>query len=195
MYLCGMEQVKIYGLVDPIELKIRYIGRTKCSLPMRLSQHVFRAKNNANKSHKNSWIKKLLSMNCKPKIRLLTVVEGWSESHVVERNLINKYRDRLTNHDDRGEGGKNKKLSPGYRKSISETLKKGYSDGSIPHPRNKIVYSYDSNGYYISEHKSIKQCALDLNLPHSSVKKHVRGERNHVKGYFVKFYKVEKLSA
>ena len=52
-----MEKVKvnIYVLIDPITLKVRYIGRTKKPLSERLSQHVGKAKHDKDKNtHKNT---------------------------------------------------------------------------------------------------------------------------------------------
>lgn len=187
-----MENVSVYVLIDPLTLKVRYIGRTKVSLAMRLSQHVFHAKHRRG-THKDNWIASLLSKNCRPYIRRLCVVEGWSESHELERSLICKYRDRLVNHDDRGEGGRNKQLSKEYRACISHTLKEGYADGSISHPRNRRVYCYDRCGNYVSEHKSVKQSATDLNVSWSSAKKHVQGKRVHVSGYRLLLNRVDSM--
>jgi hypothetical protein len=189
-----MEKISLYVLIDPLTLRVRYIGRTKVSLAMRLSQHVFRAKNNKHRTHKHNWIVSLLRKNCRPYIRRLCIVDGWSESHVLERLLIAKYRDRLVNHDDRGEGGKNKQLTDEYKESIAKTLKEGYADGSIPHPRNKRVYCYDRQGNYLSEHKSVKQSAADLSVSWSSAKKHVQGKRIHVSGYRLLLQRVDSIA-
>jgi hypothetical protein len=42
-----MSTEKVYALVDPITLKIRYIGITKQSLKDRLYGHIYEAKFNA----------------------------------------------------------------------------------------------------------------------------------------------------
>lgn len=191
------EIVKIYVLIDPITNRVRYIGRTKCSLPMRLSQHVFRAKNNKIKNnHKDNWIKSLLKLNSRPIIKLLTTVEGWSESHVFEQNLIKKHciKHNLVNNDDRGEGQFNKKLSQEYKDKISKTLKEGYSSGKIPHPKNKIVYYYNHNGEYCGEFKSIKEASEQLNIVYSNIKKCLRGTQKHAKKYRFSFIKLNQMS-
>lgn len=192
-----MELIKIYALIDPVTCKIRYIGRTKASLPMRLSQHIFRARRSGKKTHKNAWISSLLRINSKPKIKLLTTVEGWEQSHVIERCLISKYRDRLVNHDDRGEGQKNKILSDEYKKSISNTLKKGYSSGRIPHPRNRPVFVYDYAGNYLFSFKSGSEAGDTLHIPKASVRKACRGEKKGISGFqfrYEKFERIEKIS-
>lgn len=166
-------EVKIYVLIDPVTLKIRYIGRTKCSLAMRLSQHVFRAKNSKIKNHKNNWIRSLLKINSKPKIRLLTIVKGWTESHELERSLIQKYcvKHDLVNNDDRGEGHCNKILSQEYKDKISKTLTEGYRSGSIKHPREKAISCYDYKGNFIKSFKCIKDAVKELNIPRSRIRK------------------------
>src|SRR5690242_9617875 len=110
--------VKIYVLIDPITLKVRYIGRTTVSLPMRLSQHIHKSVKKKESTHKAHWIRLFYKNSLKPYIRLLTSVEGWKESYQFERDLIFKYRDRLLNHNDRGIGGKNVRVSERRRKMI-----------------------------------------------------------------------------
>lgn len=188
-----MELVKIYALIDPITCKVRYIGRTKVSLPMRLSQHVFRARHSGKKTHKNAWISSLLKINSRPKIRLLMEVQGWKESHKIERSLISRYRSRLVNHDDRGEGQKNKILSEEYRKSISDTLKKGYASGRIPHPRNRPVFVYDYKGNYLFSFVSGSEAGNSLSIPKASVRKACRGEKKGISGFQFRYYKFEKI--
>lgn len=82
-----MQRVVIYCLVCPITLKVRYIGRTTVSLPMRLSQHVFKAKHNRDNTHKSNWIRSLLKINSRPFIRTLCVVNGWDESYKKRKRV------------------------------------------------------------------------------------------------------------
>ncbi len=89
-------KVKIYCLYDPLECKIRYIGRTKKKvLEHRLLEHISKSKYferyypGKRKTYKVNWINKLLNEGREPKIKYLTSIEGWSESHKFERNLIN----------------------------------------------------------------------------------------------------------
>ena len=50
-------EVKIYVLIDPVTYKIRYIGRTKCSLNTRLNGHLSKSKfkNNKYLLSRNKW--------------------------------------------------------------------------------------------------------------------------------------------
>lgn len=186
-----METIKIYCLYDPNECKIRYIGRTKKEkLEHRLIEHITKAKYfekyypNKKYSHKVNWIKSLLKEGREPKIKLLTTVKGWEQSHVFERTLINKYKDKyhLTNADDRGEGELNKIITEDVKKSISEKLKKLYKEG-YENPVNKAVDVYDKEGNYINSYKSIEEASKNLNISRSSIDRVLLGTHKQNKGY------------
>jgi hypothetical protein len=185
-----MEEVKIYALVCPLSLKIKYIGRTKVSLPMRLSQHVFHAKNFRDNTHKSNWIRSLLKINSRPYIRKLCVVKGWSESYEVERNLIAKYQSRLLNHNDRGSGN-NAPKSNEHRQKLSDFMKKTYTlKGKALH--EKTVYVYDLKGNLLSSYDSSKKAAANLGIYHKSISKALSGICKQIKGYqFSRF--IEKM--
>jgi hypothetical protein len=183
-------RVTIYVLIDPITLKVRYIGRTRVALNSRLSCHVCKAKRYNFPYHKDNWIRKLVRMNSKPFIRKLTEVEGWTNSYEVEKALIAKYRDRLLNHNDRGEGSKNAIRTKRQKRMISDTLKEGYKSGRIPHPRNKVVYVYDLEDNYLRSYDSCKEAAEDLNIYPPAVRKCARGIYRQMKGYQFKYKKL-----
>lgn len=181
--------VVIYCLICPLSLKVRYIGRTTVSLPMRLSQHIFKAKHNKDKTHKSNWIRSLLKINSKPHIRKLCAVFGWKESHEFERQLIEKYKDRLLNHNDRGTGN-NAPKSLEHKQKISSFIKLTYTDqGKALH--NKKVYVYDIHGNYISEYDSCKLAAKDLDIYYKSISKVTTGIYKQMKGYQFSFEKRE----
>src|SRR6478609_5586382 len=102
MYINSM-RVHIYILIDPITLKIRYIGRTTNSLNKRLIGHLSKSKKG--KTHKDYWLQKLMREGYIPIIKLYKTITGWKESHKYEQKLINKainFGWDLTNSDDRG---------------------------------------------------------------------------------------------
>lgn len=77
--------VKIYKLIDPFTLEIRYIGKTGRKLVKRLWEHVDGAKYNTNKrSYKDNWIRKVLKAGGKPKIELVTEVDEakWEQEEI-----------------------------------------------------------------------------------------------------------------
>ncbi len=165
-------KVIIYALVDPITCEIRYIGRTSISLNARLSSHIHRSKYSKEKTYKVDWIKSLLKINCKPLIRKLTEIEGWEESYKFEVNLIEKYKDRLTNYYDRGPG-KLRSCREEDKLKISETLKRKYKEGLIKMPKGRVVYVYSRDGSFYKEFKSIAETAKELGISYRTIYKHV----------------------
>lgn len=96
-----MDVYRIYGLIDPITLKIRYIGVTTRQLNARLSQHIHDAVKRNVQTHKGYWIRKLILKNKKPLIQLIEQSDktNWARR---EKYWI-KYYKNLTNTQ---EGGK-----------------------------------------------------------------------------------------
>ncbi len=165
-------EVKIYALIDPLTLKVRYIGRTVVSLPMRLSQHVHSAKSGRLNTHKEAWIRSLLKINSKPYIRTLVKVMGWEESYKIESDLIGKYKDRLVNHDDRGPGAL-RDHSDITKERISKGLSKYFE--THKNPAAKIIYVYNEDGSFDKEYTSIKKAAIDLGYYFKTISRHING--------------------
>lgn len=74
-------------------------------------------------------------------------------------------------------------LSEESRKKISETLKKGYKDGTIKLTRIRPVKVFDINGNYIQTFSLIKECAEYLNICHTSIQRVLKGKYKQCKGY------------
>lgn len=70
----------IYALIDPISLRIRYIGRT-INLERRYLGHINKAMAGM-KSHKNSWIRLLMHKGLKP---IMRVIERTTIEAMVDR--------------------------------------------------------------------------------------------------------------
>lgn len=186
-------KINIYVLIDPITLKVRYIGRTSTDLNQRLGTHLSKAKNNYTRTHKDNWLRSLLEKGQKPIIRNLCSVDGWQESHQVERFLINRYCDRLLNHDDRGEGSKNHIVTDKAKRLISESLKKQYSENNMPNVARKEVHVYDLDGNYLSTYKSGKTATDSLGIAYSAIHKCTSGIHRQQRGYQFSFIKLEKM--
>ncbi len=77
-------EVKIYLLIDPITEEIRYIGRTKNTLSIRLSGHLSKANSRVFKTHKDNWILNLKNKKLKPIIKLLKI------SNRLDRKLFRR---------------------------------------------------------------------------------------------------------
>lgn len=161
--------VKIYVLIDPFTLKVRYIGRTTCTLSKRLGEHISKAKKYNCYSHKENWIRSLLKVNSKPYIRQIALIKGWKESYNIECKLIKKYQHRLLNAQDRGEGAM-RNLSPESKQKISDTLKENYKKG-MSNPARKKVYAYNRDGSFYKEYDSIRIAAKDLGYYYKVISK------------------------
>lgn len=73
------------------------------------------------------------------------------------------------------------------RKKISETLKKGYREGTIKLTRCRPVKAYKINGEYIETYATIKDCAKALNINHTSIQRVLIGMYKQCKGYQFKY--------
>jgi hypothetical protein len=181
-------KVKIYILIDPITCKIRYIGRTTQSLNKRLIGHISKSK--LKQTHRDFWIQSLLKQGLIPKIKELKTVEGWSYSHEIEKNYIKKalkYNFKLTNHDDRGEGCKNKIITDFQKLKISNTLKYKYENNIIKPTNTTKISIYDLNGNFIKEFNSCSECVKILNVPQSSLEKVLSQKVKRWKNYQITY--------
>lgn len=171
-------KVFVYCLVDPILIKIRYIGITKSSLERRLYGHISESNlNSSNSTYKNNWIQNLKKRNCKPIIKLLKVCSSREEASKLESQLILKYINshKLTNCiPDEG-----KFQSTGY-KSAKEVL-------------GKMLYIYDYNGNYLDQVKTIQDAADKYKLIKNGVKKCLSKENRHHHNYQFSRIKLDKM--
>jgi hypothetical protein len=94
-------EIKIYGLVDPRDNNIRYIGKTKRQLNKRLYEHI--SNKRTIRTYKSNWITALKKENLKP---LIIELEVCNENNWVEKEQywINK-TNNLTNLTKGGEDG------------------------------------------------------------------------------------------
>lgn len=189
-------KVSIYVLYDPRDCKIRYIGRTsKKVVKHRLIEHITKAKYyniyypGKKESHKVNWINKLLKEGVEPCIKTIATVVGWTESHNLERSIINKYKDtrNLVNSDDRGEGLKNKVVSDEEKLKISNSLKIYYTTNL--NNKAKSIEVYDLDGNYITTYKSATEFANILNIVTRKITRVANGEygRTQIQGYQLKY--------
>jgi len=93
----------IYGLYDPRDGVIRYVGKTM-AYRSRLRQHISAARKGKT-YHVYCWIRKLLREQIRPEIRLIETVVPGGDWVAAERRLIAQYRKSsdLTNIGDGGE--------------------------------------------------------------------------------------------
>ena len=128
-------QFIVYGLVDPRNDNIRYIGKSINGLK-RPKEHSkpSNLKNDGN-TRKANWIRSLLKLGLKPKISILYTLGNcsWSKNDIneclykKEHELIEYYNILgydLTNAQDGGPGSTGRKLSEESLKKMSESGKK-----------------------------------------------------------------------
>ena len=176
--------VKIYVLKDPISEEIRYIGRTKNSLAVRLSGHCSKAKRNSFKTHKDNWILKLTE---KPIIEQIEEVLGWEESYIREQEIIKEYISngyRLTNLHDRGTGGLLRDISIEQRQKISATVKKLHAEGKFS-CNKKSVDLYDLKGNFIITLDSYKNGAEYIGIPQKHFQNSMKRNAKRIKNFQV----------
>lgn len=184
----------IYKLIDPRTHEIRYIGRTKHTLIKRLYEHCT-VRNLKSNTHKNNWIKQLISLNLRPIIEVIETVD-LTQVYIREIYWIKCYKEarhNLINTSDGGDGSFGYKMSKtAIQKSldtrrINNTLKrsdicklrisiaqkgKKHSKEQTEYVANflrKKIYQCDLNHNLIKEWNGIRKCAKELNLTRSSI--------------------------
>lgn len=138
-----METVYIYGLFDPRNLKLRYIGQTG-DISKRLKSHIKSAKFNKKPLHRNNWINQLLNEGLEPAIEVLEECTGdnWKEA---EKAWIREAREKglkLTNIVEGGEGFGSGEKHPLFGKHLTEEHKRKIAD--------KV--KGENNGFYGKRH-------------------------------------------
>lgn len=85
----GMTTYYIYGLVDPTNENLRYVGMSKYP-ENRMHQHLCHARRNGSRMASSPWIAGLLARNLRPAMIILEAYEADSKSDAmdVERQWI-----------------------------------------------------------------------------------------------------------
>ncbi|HOV78263.1 MAG TPA: hypothetical protein PLS24_09550 [Sedimentisphaerales bacterium] len=120
----------IYSLSDPRTRAVRYVGVTFRG-KARFNEHMSRAINGG-KTHRDCWIRSLVTNGLKPEYSELEVGagDGWQDR---ERHWIALHRESLTNHTDGGEGAPGYVPTPELRAKWS-AMRKGVPYSPERHP-------------------------------------------------------------
>ncbi len=78
-----------------------------------------------------------------------------------------------------------------YQKSI-ERLRYYYLRDGMPR-RDKKVFSYNLEGIFLKEYKSITQCSLDIGVSGANISNRILKGKSSYKGYFITEFKKDKL--
>lgn len=137
----------IYTLEDPDTKSVRYVGKTVSPLKHRLSQHLTDTRG---RTHKNNWIKQLLSNGKYPIIRIVDIVP-WGISAEEEILWISYFSQHfnLTNLSFGGEG------ALGNKKTLEQIAKLRIS--LLKNSRS--VHQYTLDGVYIQTFNSCSEAA------------------------------------
>jgi len=103
-----MQKVRIYGLVDPRNDQLRYVGKTKHQLSRRLTQHMADARGQYKNYHSSNWMRSLLVKGLEPEIFLIESVARaeWEEAEQFWIAYFRYIGANLTNLTAGGEGHK-----------------------------------------------------------------------------------------
>ena len=133
----------IYGLIDPRDGQLRYVGFTSQSLKRRLQLHKTEAVSKNKRTHKNNWLRLLYNNNYIPDIFVIqeTSAHSWQDD---ERFYIEYFRSigcDLTNEGLGGEGNTAKTRTPEFKDKVSKKL-----TGRIFTPEHKANLSISNIG-------------------------------------------------
>ncbi len=124
---------QIYGLFDPRNNELKYIGYTSVPLNRRLLNHLYELKTKRSKNYRKfEWFQELLDLSLKPDIKTIEIIDkkDWSEK---EKYWISRYNN-LLNITPGGDSG------PSWvGKKHSEETKNRMSQKSKGHHRNKGI--------------------------------------------------------
>ena len=167
------EVVYIYGLMDPRNNQIRYIGKTK-NPKKRLVEHITESIRSGSQNYRLRWIRKLTKLELKPEIKFLKVCSSF-DFEKYETEYIKIYQSNmLTNSDETGQGNKNRKIEVLERQSENSGRK---------------VFQYDLNGNFIKEYRSTRNAANELNTNHANISRCCNGEYKHTMGFIFSYEK------
>lgn len=124
----------IYGLCDPTNNQLRYVGATKGNLDSRLKAHI--KGSILGRTHKDFWIKKLISKKILPEIFLIEQISetDWQESEKFWINYFNYIGCDLTNKAMGGNGGNTRSGM-----HHSEETKKRIKENNIGKNKGKLL--------------------------------------------------------
>ena len=74
VHLHSHSTYRIYVLIDPRDMRIRYVGITSKPLKNRYNHHIYNA-NAGKKGHRHAWIRVLLSLSLKPIVQEVEITD------------------------------------------------------------------------------------------------------------------------
>lgn len=150
--------IYIYTLSDSSTDEIRYVGKAKNPYK-RFEQHLREAKANKYSSHKDNWIRILLSKNIEVKMEILDFIEDidwkWLEIYWIAQ--LRNWGFKLTNMTDGGDGNNNQIFSE------ESNIKRSNALLGISRPedvKSKISESHKGKKLSNITKEKLRQCNL-----------------------------------
>ena len=123
--------ITIYGLSDPNNELIRYIGKT-INMNKRYRQHICESLAGKRKSKKNSWLNSLLIKGVNPKVHIIDVVSD-DNGNYYERSYIKLFKSAGCNLLNMTQGGDGGAMNPDVSKKAG-LLRRGKPSNKIGIP-------------------------------------------------------------
>lgn len=190
----------VYGLVDPRNNIVKYVGVTKNSINQRLNDHV-RDSNNANigNKHKNYWIQQLLDKELTPEIVILEECKNQDDAYKAEIWWIDFIGiENLTNvalGGDRPPSWKGRKHSEETKQKQSESIRAYYAKNDPPRkgkkaPRHEIEKARKTKIKNGTLHKNWTDCYTQDELNKIYQRRDTMQWRNNLKKHAKKRFSI-----
>lgn len=170
--------VKIYVLLDPRDLRVRYVGVTVQKLNRRLTGHIGDIKLKDRNSYKINWLKELRNLNLKPIIRQIEEVE-YSEWENRERYWYSYFKGKtdLTNSRDGGAGIVINRTEVSIERSSQAKF--------------KVTYQFTLDGVFVKEWPCVRDAQLHFTgKTKGSIKMCLRKQSKSAYGYLWSYKRI-----
>lgn len=143
----------IYGLVDPRDGLVHYVGKTIQKLSRRMMTRLGKTRHKHEKTHVVSWIKNVVKFGLKPIPIILEIVAENNDGTIVEKKWINHYRHLypgiLTNATDGGDGLHNPSSETRAKMSAAKIGYIPWMKGKKHSDESKLKCSLGNKGRFI----------------------------------------------
>jgi hypothetical protein len=180
-------QYKIYGVKRNSTNEVVYIGLTKNSLSKRMQGHLKDYRRNPKKSNYFLKYKTDLSIFC-----IEDCIEDLETANQKEVFYISEYLSKGCNLLNATIGGDGTKGVQSWNKNIPCAYIEKIINNS---PKSKKIYSYDLQGNFLKEYRSIKFAAIETKCSRSQVK-NIADQKvgyKQAKGFVFRYFKSDKI--
>ena len=178
-----MKNGLIYGLFDPRDETLRYIGKTCGPLRKRFLEHI--RKSRSGKTHRDCWIRELESLSLIPDCIILESVtlSDLNDAEVWNISYFKSIGCQLTNHTAGGDGTLGFKITPETKAKMS-VVRRGRSPTEAH--RLKLSLAKGSKPFadqHGNTYLNIRAAAVSIGSDKTAIRKVLRGEFKQAKGF------------